>query len=102
MKKKKIDTSNIVEFEWDEGNIEKNELKHGVTKEECEDVFFNEPQIVAEDQKHSIKEMRYSLLGQTGLGRLLNVIFTIRNNKIRVISARDQNKKEREIYIELL
>ena len=89
---------NIVGFDWDENNIDKNYIKHNVQWYECEEVFFNEPIIVAQDEKHSIKEKRYYVLGQTNSNRELFVVFTIRNNKIRIISARDISRKERKIY----
>jgi hypothetical protein len=95
---KEIDVSKYTEFDWDKGNLDKNRLKHGITKEECEEVFFNEPQIISPDHKHSHTEMRYSLLGQTNEGTWLNIIFTLRYEKIRIISARKQSKKERMIY----
>jgi uncharacterized DUF497 family protein len=53
-----------------------------------------------DDTKHSENENRLYLLGRTDQDRLLFVVFTIRKNLIRVISARDMNKKEREIYNE--
>lgn len=47
---------------------------------------------------HSSHEKRYYALGHTGMKRLLFVVFTIRNNHIRVISARDMNRKEKKEY----
>ncbi len=88
-------------FEWDEGNAEKNWILHRVSRTECEQAFFNEPLVVADDEKHSHDEKRYYLLGQTDLGRLLFIVFTLRKNLIWVISARDMDKKEREIYHDL-
>ncbi len=88
-------------FDWDEGNRDKNKEKHGVTTEECEQVFFNQPLFVSVDYKHSEEEPRFFVLGHTDLGRRLFIVFTVRNNKIRVISARDMSKKERKIYEEL-
>ena len=87
-------------FQWDKGNIEKNWLKHNVLNGECEQVFFNQPLIIADDVKHSQKEKRWFVLGRTELDRKLFIVFTIRNKLIRVISARDMTKKEREIYNE--
>jgi hypothetical protein len=52
------------------------------------------------DVKHSQEEIRWYLLGKTDAERFLFVVFTIRSNKIRIISARDMNKKEREVYNE--
>ena len=85
-------------FQWDTGNKDKNLIKHKVTNYECEQIFFNQPFFVNDDVKHSISEKRFYALGQTDLGRKLFVVFTIRNKKIRIISARDMNRKEREIY----
>ena len=88
-------------FEWDDGNFEKNLLSHGVSALECEDVFFNHPLAVQMDDKHSKKEKRYYCLGHTDTGRLLFISFTIRGRNIRVISARDMNKREERIYLSL-
>jgi uncharacterized DUF497 family protein len=85
-------------FEWDQNNIEKNWVQHKVGPFECEQVFFNRPFVVQDDPTHSQKEPRYYVLGQTDKKRLLFVVFTIRNNLIRVISARDMSKKERKVY----
>ncbi len=85
-------------FEWDEGNSEKNWIRHQVTKNECEEIFFNIPLIVADDKKHSGEETRYYCLGQTDRKRFLFVAFTVRNNLIRVISARDMNLREEKKY----
>jgi len=90
--------SNINGFEWDKGNIGKNWERHGVTYLECEEVFFNNPLVVKNDIAHSTTEQRYYVLGKTNGHRLLFLVFTIRDNKIRVISARDMSKKERLIY----
>ena len=87
-----------VEFEWDKGNKNKNFLKHGVTDEECEEIFFDSHKHIVNDILHSSRESRYILIGQTKKQRVLFVVFTVRRNKIRVISARDLNKKERNLY----
>lgn len=83
------------EFEWDEGNNNKNWLKHRVTIKECEEVFLNTPLVVFQDIKHSSREIRFVALGKTKMHRQLHIAFIIRKQNIRVISARDQNKKER-------
>ena len=84
-------------FEWNHGNLDKN-LKHDVRNSECEQVFFNEPLVILDDPTHSIVENRYAAFGKTDDGRLLTVVFTMRGSNIRVISARDMNKKERQFY----
>ncbi len=97
----KIDLFSVEEFDWDQFNIEKNRKKHEVEPYECEEVFFNEP-YVATDEKHSCNEERYYSLGKTYSERLLFVVFTVRDNKIRVISARDMTIKERRLYYEAI
>jgi hypothetical protein len=85
-------------FEWDEANSLKNWLKHKVTWSECEELFFNQPVLVASDVEHSRGESRFYALGRTDVGRLLFLVFTIRNKLIRVISARDMSRRERKVY----
>jgi uncharacterized DUF497 family protein len=85
-------------FDWDQANIKKNEIKHGVATKECEEVFFNSPKLILEDVKHSdSKEKRYTVLGITNGDRKLTLAITIRNEKIRVIMARDGDKRERAL-----
>jgi uncharacterized DUF497 family protein len=95
-----FDVTFIQGFEWDAGNSRKNADKHGVTQGEAEQVFFNEPLIVATDRAHSIVEPRYHALGRTENDRLLHITFTVRGDGtlIRVISARAMSRKERQIY----
>jgi uncharacterized protein len=85
-------------FDWDDGNREKNWIGHKVTATECEMVFFNQPFVVIDDVKHSNSEARYYAFGKTDVDRKLQVVFCIRKNRIRAISARDMNKKERKFY----
>jgi uncharacterized DUF497 family protein len=85
-------------FEWDSHNAEKIWLKHHVSLSECEQIFFNLPLVVADDIQHSEQEPRFYALGQTDAERLLFMVFTVRKNNIRVISARDMNRKERRVY----
>lgn len=89
--------SQIEGFEWDEANIDKNRVKHNVSWQETEEVFFNEP-LINEDLKHSVSEKRFQTLGKTNNNRFLFVSFTIRNNRYRIISVRDMNKKEKKAY----
>lgn len=90
--------SKCVGFQWDKGNSDKNWIKHNVTRSECEQIFFNLPLLTGNDEKHSDTEKRYYVLGQTDSGRRLFVVCTVRDQLIRVISARDMNKREREVY----
>jgi uncharacterized DUF497 family protein len=87
-------------FEWDEGNSDKSRRKHGVTIEECEQVFSNTPILFLDDLKHSSKEERYIAMGQTDAGKTLFVVFTPRGRMVCVISARPMDRKERKFYEE--
>ncbi len=94
-----VDLTDIIGFDWDEGNARKNE-KHGVSMAEAEQVFFNTPLLLLEDSMHSNQELRFHALGESDENRPLHITFTLRQagEKIRVISARDMHKKERAIY----
>ena len=90
----------VAGFDWDEANVLKNWEKHKVKHTEAQEVFGNEPKLVFEDVRHSKAEKCYLTLGKTDSGRKIAVFFTFRADKIRVISARDMNRKERIRYEE--
>ena len=90
---------NAFEFEWDKGNIGKN-IKHKVDDKEAEEVFLDEGKVIYRDTLHSKEEDRFIVIGKTRDNRLLYEIFTYRKKKIRIISARDINKKEVKLYEE--
>src|SRR5437667_11509210 len=94
-----MDFDAVEGFEWDEGNARKNE-KHGVSQQEAEQVFFNEPVIVLEDARHSSEEPRFHVLGKTNDERRLHITFTLRasGRRIRAISARPMHRNERTVY----
>jgi uncharacterized DUF497 family protein len=92
-------SKSLFEFEWDKGNKEKNK-KHHVEDGEAEEVFFDEGKVILKDAIHSGVEERFIILGLTKKKRLLYIAFTKRNKKIRIISARDINKKEKHLYEE--
>ena len=85
-------------FDWNGGNIDKNWQRHQVNNKETEEVFLNKPILVNLDQRHSLREKRYQVLGKTNKNRKLFISFTLRNQKIRIISARNQSRKERKKY----
>lgn len=87
-------------FQWDSGNDTKNWTVHKVSDSECEQAFFNKPVIVTQSVKAGSNENRWCLLSRTDSNRKLFLVFTIRGKLIRIISARDMSKKEREIYYE--
>ena len=88
----------VTGFDWDDGNAQKSWARHGVTQAEAEEVFFNRPVLMADDERHSGTERRFALLGQTNAERLLSVVFTLRRDRVRVISARPMSRKERAQY----
>jgi len=87
----------VFEFEWNKGNIDKNK-KHNIIDKETEEVFFDENKVIYKDKLHSKHEKRFTVLGKTKEDRLLYVVFTKRGKRIRIISARDINKKEVNLY----
>jgi uncharacterized DUF497 family protein len=88
----------ITGFEWDAGNADKNWRKHGITQTDAEQVFFHQPLLVLEDPRHSRVEPRWHALGKTSQGLLLAIVFTVRKDLLRVISARPMSRKERTRY----
>ena len=94
----KDEFENIIGFQWDDGNVDKNRIMLNVENWECEQVFFNAPLLIGGDPRHSTTEKRWAAFGHTDEGRLLGVVFTKRGSLIRVISARDMSRKEREFY----
>jgi len=95
-----LDLTRIEGFDWDDGNSRKSTDKHGISQAEAEQVFFNEPLLLLEDVKHSTYEPRFHALGRTDEDRLLHISFTLRGEGrlVRVISARDMHRKERDRY----
>lgn len=88
-------------FDWDQWNIQKNEIKHGVSQLEAESVFYDYNLVIFKDLKHSTKkEIRWISYGYSILNRILMTVFTIREEKVRIISCRLASKKERKIYEE--
>jgi uncharacterized protein len=94
------DLSLIIGFEWDAGNERKSLDRHDVSQAEAEQIFSDMHLLVIKDDRHSLLEIRWHALGRTDAGRFLHVTFTLRHGetKIRIISARDMHKKERQKY----
>lgn len=64
----------------------------------AEEAFLDEKAIIVIDIKHSQKEKRFTLIGETVAKKLLFVVFTLRDKKVRIISARKANRKEKNKY----
>jgi uncharacterized protein len=95
-----LDLSQIVGFDWNDGNSRKSLEKHGVDQLEAEQVFLDPRLLVLIDDKHSVDETRYHAFGSTAAGRRLQLSFTLRHDAtlIRVISVRSMSRKERARY----
>jgi uncharacterized DUF497 family protein len=90
-------------FTWDTNKALINFEKHRVSFEEATTIFTDPNGFEVEDEKHSTQERRFKRLGISVLGRVLHVVFTVRRMKngketIRIISARQTSRKERQIY----
>ena len=87
-----------MQFDWDKNKAERNLSKHEVSFEEAQTVFDDPLYVDFYDPEHSEDEDRYLLVGQSNRGRLLIISYTERGNLIRLISAREVTKTERETY----
>lgn len=91
------------EFEWDQGNSTKNKQKHGIETYEIEAVFRSGMALPLGVQiLPAAPEQRLGIIGPTLSGRLVQVAFTLREGRVRVISARTASKKEKQTYEEIL
>lgn len=90
----------MIEFEWDPKKSAANSRKHGVTFHEASTVFGDRLAISFADPDHSEHEQRHLTFGSSKDGRLLVVSHTDRRDRIRIISARLMDRKERRIYEE--
>ena len=87
------------DFQWDAGNIKKSLIKHGVDVLEVESVFELKLAVpIGEQVSPPVKEQRLCVVGPSHLGRLVSVVFTFRDGKVRPISSRVANKRERIAY----
>jgi uncharacterized DUF497 family protein len=87
-------------FECNESKAERNLSKHGISFEEAKTVFDDPLYVDFYDPDHSDEEERYLIVGESNRGRLLIVSYTDRGNSIRLISAREVTRTEREAYEE--
>lgn len=87
-----------MQFEWDDNKAESNALKHGITFDEAVTVFADPDLLFTEDSRHSQGEEREWAIGETENGSIVVVVFTMRDEQIRIISAREATKKERQRY----
>jgi uncharacterized protein len=90
-----------LKYEWDAQKAKLNLEKHDVSYEEAQSVFKNVLAVIFDDEQHSTEEKREIIIGFLIKGRLLLVIFTQKSDElVRIISAREANRKESGHYAE--
>ena len=85
-------------FEWDTNKAATNLVKHGVSFAEAKTVFDDPIYVDFYDPDHSDEEYRYIMIGMSLQSRLLLVAYTERDDRVRLISAREATRKERKAY----
>ena len=83
-------------YEWDPKKAKQNLRKHGIAFSDAVSVFFDDVAITIEDINP--EEERFATLGMDALGRVLVLVYTWREDNIRMISARKATEKERKQY----
>ena len=92
----------IFEFQWDQGNSTKSLAKHGVPTEEVESIFTLKLAVpIGRQVSPEVDEERLCVVGPSQEGRMLSVVFTLRDGRVRPISARIAKRKERKLYEEI-
>jgi uncharacterized protein len=91
-----------MQFEWDPEKNQVNYRKHGISFEEATTAWFDDCALVVLDPEHSVGEQREWIIGASDWKNLMVVVFTQRGNRIRIISARPANKRERDGYVRQL
>ncbi|HVF50581.1 MAG TPA: BrnT family toxin [Pyrinomonadaceae bacterium] len=89
-----------MDFEWDEEKAAANLLKHGVSFEEAKTVFDDPLYVDFYDPDHSVNEHRYIIIGESRQRRLLIVSYAEPDDVVRLVSAREMTRSERETYEE--
>jgi hypothetical protein len=89
-----------MEFEWDETKAAANLSKHGISFDEAQTVFDDPLYVDFYDPDHSVEAHRYIIVGESRRGRLLLVSYAERDEVVRLVSAREATRAEREVYEE--
>lgn len=88
-------------FDWDQWNVQKNEIKHGISALEAESAFYDKTISIFQDLQHSgPAEQRWIAYAMSAYHNVLMIAFTVRQDKVRIISARKASRKERRLYEE--
>jgi uncharacterized DUF497 family protein len=86
-----------VDFEWDAAKAESNERKHGISFEVAAGVFADSERLERLDSDSSEDEERWAVTGLID-GTEVYVVYVLRGDVVRLISARRANRHEREEY----
>ena len=87
-------------FEWDPEKDQHNQVKHGVSFDEASTVFGDPFALTISDPDHSVEENRFLTTGYSNRQRLIIVAHTDRDERMRLINAREVTAAERHIYEE--
>jgi uncharacterized DUF497 family protein len=87
-----------LKFEWDEEKAASNLDKHGVSFQEASTVFADTLSVTISDPHHSFEEQRFVTVGESAEREILVVVHTQRDARIRIISAREATRRERQNY----
>ena len=90
-----------IAFEWDENKNTINKDKHGLSFEEAREVFYDDNAVLFDDPDHSIGEERFLIIGMLKSSKVCIVSHCYRDNDnvIRIISARQATKNEKNTYL---
>jgi len=88
----------VIEFDWDDENLN-HIARHGVTREETE--FVLKHRTLEGEVQDWHDELRFTEVGMTAAGRVLLVVTTVRNDRIRVVTAYDANFRNRREFSEM-
>ena len=88
----------LLRFVWDPKKDAANERKHGLSFQAATAAFQDPFAVLHDDPDHSDGERREILVGHDAVGRLLLVVFTEQEDRIRIITARRATKHERKAY----
>lgn len=88
----------MIIFEWDANKEKSNISRHDVDFTEAESVFYDPLSVTVADPDHSIEEHRFIDIGMSDKNRVLVVVYTEREEKIRIISVRKATPAERKDY----
>jgi uncharacterized DUF497 family protein len=94
--------SESFEFEWDAGNSAKSKVKHGVDSDEVESLFNLRMGLpLGRQVSPEVDGERLCVVGPSLSGKFISVVFTLRDGRVRPISSRPANKKEKRVYEEV-